>query len=115
MCIGDDAADESMYTALLEFAGEHVEDVEATNRSSDSAGGVSLFNCTVGKKQSRAQFFVPGVRDVEHMMSILVGMDGKTEEDLVGQTTTISGRLAELSVEEQLKFEQYRTKQAGAL
>ena len=74
-----------MYSALLNFAGEYIEndDSEELSKSNVSqqnrlaqAGGITIMNCTVGKKTSRAQFFVPSVREVHEVLSVLAGMGG---------------------------------------
>jgi trehalose 6-phosphate synthase/phosphatase len=54
-CVGDDAADEPMFSTLLESVGRH----------KDQKDTMQLYTCSIGKKPSQAEFYLNVAQDLE--------------------------------------------------
>jgi trehalose 6-phosphate synthase/phosphatase len=54
-CAGDDAADEPMFSTLLESVGRH----------KDQKDTMQLYTCSIGKKPSQAEFYLNVAQDLE--------------------------------------------------
>ena len=57
-CVGDDAADEPMFSTLLEAVGRH----------KDQKDTMQLYTCCIGKKPSQAEFYLNAVQDLEKLL-----------------------------------------------
>lgn len=62
LCVGDGKTDEPVFALLNTIA------ITAGGRDENDECGLGVFTCTVGKKQSEAEYFLT---DVEEVVSVL--------------------------------------------
>uniref|UniRef100_A0A7S2RGB1 CBM20 domain-containing protein n=1 Tax=Mucochytrium quahogii TaxID=96639 RepID=A0A7S2RGB1_9STRA len=67
-CIGDDISDETMFSSVLDFMGSNLD--AGTNNEQDELNSHfgHAFTCTVGRKPTRAQYYV---NDTEQSLDII--------------------------------------------
>ena len=58
LCVGDDAADEPMFSTLLELVGRNKDQVDSTK----------LYTCSIGRKPSQAEFYFNATQDLESFL-----------------------------------------------
>ena len=71
LCVGDDNADEHMFTAVLDaFSIFRAKEVSEEGKAQEGALD-GVFTCTVGKKPSHAQHYVHSVQQVQTLLTLL--------------------------------------------
>eukprot|EP00945_MAST-04E_sp_MAST-4E-sp1_P007255 g7255.t1 len=74
-CFGDDAADESMFEVVQDYASEKMRPNALPSEKIKAA-----FTCIVGKNASKADFFVNGVDDVKALLEEMCRASGLNPE-----------------------------------
>lgn len=70
LSIGDDIADEFMFSSLLDVYRPGSE-VDAANPPPSNETISSVFTCTVGRKPTEAQYYIENARDVINLLNLL--------------------------------------------
>ena len=78
VCFGDDAADESMFENILEYENDKMKVGKRGERGEER----NVFTCVVGKKATKADYYVNTVEDVQGLLSQMCVAGGINPEAL---------------------------------
>eukprot|EP00904_Undaria_pinnatifida_P011972 jgi/Undpi1/7905/HiC_scaffold_24.g10377.m1 len=78
-CVGDDASDEQMFSAVYSFLAQAEEQSGPDDeRAQAEMDNIRLYTCMVGKKPTHANFYVNEVSEVEAVVARMAGTDVAT-------------------------------------
>eukprot|EP00752_Nemacystus_decipiens_P011628 g10323.t1 len=73
-CVGDDASDEQMFSAVYSFLAQAEEQAGSNDEVAQAEmDNIRLYTCMVGKKPTHANFYVNDVAEVEQTLSRMAG------------------------------------------